>query len=145
MKKEYKNKIHFDFSIWNYEDITHKEITHILRIIPSKVYVKGERINPENPKISKQNGWILKSSLDKYVSFEDQLNVMLDLLEPKIEELQMLSEKHKCEFEFSLAIFILNQNESTPWVHLNKRYNDFIRKVDVEFDFDIYYPPEDEE
>ncbi len=71
---------------------------------------------------------------------------MLDFLEPKIDVLAPLSKKYECEF--SLAIFIMNRNESTPWIHLDKRYNEFIKKfikkVDVEFDIDLYCPPDDE-
>jgi hypothetical protein len=137
MEKEYKNKVYFEFTIRGYEDIT-----CMLGITPSKVYIKGEPMNPRIVIKAEQNGWRIKNPLDEYTSFEEQLEAMLDLLEPKIDILKPLSEKYECEF--SLAIFIFNRNESTPWVHLTKRYNDFIRKVEVEFDLDLYCPPDDE-
>ncbi|CVK16164.1 protein of unknown function (DUF4279) [Apibacter mensalis] len=145
MEKLDLNNMYFDFCIWNYEDITHEDITRMLEITPSIVYVKGQRIRPNIPRLSKQNGWILKNPLDNKSLFEDQLNAMLDLLEPKIEILQMLSKKYGCEYEFSLALFIYNRKESTPWVHLTPRYNEFIRQIEVEFDLDLYCPPDDEE
>jgi hypothetical protein len=139
------NELYFEFCIWNYEDITHEDITKLLNINPTMIYIKGKPMNPKMKILAKKNGWRIDNPLDNKSLFEDQLNAMLDLLEPKIEILQMLSKKYGCEYEFSLAIFIYNRKESTPWVHLTPRYNEFIRQVEVEFDLDLYCPPDDEE
>lgn len=40
-----KNEIILRFSIWGFDDITHDEISELIGIKPSKVYVKGERKN----------------------------------------------------------------------------------------------------
>jgi hypothetical protein len=145
MEKLDLNNMYFDFCIWNYEDITHEDITKLLNINPTMIYIKGKPMNPKMKILAKKNGWRIDNPLDNKSLFEDQLNAMLDLLEPKIEILQMLSKKYGCEYEFSLAIFIYNRKESTPWVHLTPRYNEFIRQVEVEFDLDLYCPPDDEE
>jgi hypothetical protein len=139
------NELYFEFIIRGYNDITHEDITRMLNIKPSKIYIKGKPMNPKMKILAKQNGWRLNNPLANKSLFEDQLNAMLDLLEPKIEILQMLSKKYGCEYEFSLAIFIYNRKESTPWVHLTPRYNEFIRQIEVEFDLDLYCPPDDEE
>jgi hypothetical protein len=68
---------------------------------------------------------------------------ILDVLEPKIFVLKEYAKKYTCEF--SCALFLNNREESVPWIFLDKRYNAFIREVDAEFDFNIYYPPLDEE
>lgn len=145
MEKLDLNNMYFDFCIWNYEDITHEDITKLLNINPTMIYIKGKPMNPKMKILAKKNGWRIDNPLDNKSLFEDQLNAMLDLLEPKIEILQMLSKKYGCEYEFSLAIFIYNRKESTPWVHLTPRYNEFIRQLEVEFDLDLYCPPDDEE
>ncbi|CVK16209.1 protein of unknown function (DUF4279) [Apibacter mensalis] len=139
------NELYFEFIIRGYNDITHEDITRMLNIKPSKIYIKGKPMNPKMKILAKENGWRLNNPLANKSLFEDQLNAMLDLLEPKIEILQMLSKKYGCEYEFSLAIFIYNRKESTPWVHLTPRYNEFIRQLEVEFDLDLYCPPDDEE
>jgi hypothetical protein len=145
MEKLDLNELYFEFCIWNYEDITHEDITKLLNINPTMIYIKGKPMNPKMKILAKKNGWRIDNPLDNKSLFEDQLNAMLDLLEPKIEILQMLSKKYGCEYEFSLAIFIYNRKESTPWVHLTPRYNEFIRQLEVEFDLDLYCPPDDEE
>ena len=140
-----ENDLNLRFCIWEYEDITAETITQELGLIPYKVYIKGTKINPNfvNSRLAKVNGWIYGTPYENKDSFEDQMNKILNVLEPKINILKKYSEKYSCEF--SCAIFLNNREESVPWVHLDKRYNAFIREVNAEFDFDIYYPPLDEE
>ncbi|MDY6024799.1 DUF4279 domain-containing protein [Bergeyella zoohelcum] len=132
------NDVNLRFCIWDYEDITHEDITNLLGIKPYKIYVKGEKMNPKFNRVSKSNAWILGTPYENKDDFNNQMDKILDVLEPKIFVLKELSERYYCEF--SCAIFLNNREESTPWIYLSKRYNDFIRKVNVEFDIDIYYP-----
>lgn len=131
------------FCIWEYEDITHDKITKTLGLHPFKIYVKGEKMNPKFERLAKQNGWIYGTPYENEDSFEEQMRKLLDTLEPKTTILREYAKKYTCEF--SCALFLNNREESVPWIHFGKRYNAFIREVDAEFDFDIYYPPLDEE
>ncbi|WP_211245441.1 DUF4279 domain-containing protein [Sphingobacterium alkalisoli] len=115
------------------------EISRSLELDPQKVYVKGEPMSINNPRKSKNNGWIYGTSYDNRASFEEQLNKILDVLEPKMSILKGYAKKYECEF--SCAIFLLEDLPSNPVIKFNQRYNDFVREVDAEFDFDIYYPP----
>jgi Domain of unknown function (DUF4279) len=141
-----KNEIVLRFCIWDYNDITHQEITNTLGIEPYKIYVKGQKKNPKNPEGSaliKENGWLMESALDHFASFEDQMNAMLDIIESKIDLFRPFCEKYYCEF--SCAIFIRYDNEeSTPSVHLNARYNRLIKELNIEFDIDLYCLPNSE-
>jgi hypothetical protein len=135
-----RNEIIVRFCIWDFEDVTHDQLTQIIGVTPDKIYVKGEKRNPNNPSgtaIFKRNGWLKGSPLDKYSSFEDQLNSLLDLIEPKIQVLAAFSQS--CAFEFSCAMYVYTGNgESTPSMHLNERYNKVVKLLDVEFDLDLY-------
>ncbi|RXM40328.1 hypothetical protein BOQ62_06370 [Chryseobacterium sp. CH21] len=133
-----KNDLNLRFNIWDYEDINDSEITESLNLIPYKIYSKGKQINPNSSKLSKRNGWIYGPSYGNEESFEEQMNKILDILEPKIPILKEYAKKYYCEF--SCALFLNNREESAPWIHFDKRYNAFIREVDAEFDFDIYCP-----
>lgn len=83
------------------------------------------------------------SGLKRYASFEEQLDNLLGILESKTEVLKPISEKYYCEF--SCAIFIRYGNdESAPWIHLNKRYNRLIKELNIEFDIDLYCLPNEE-
>lgn len=138
-----KNEIYLDFRISGFEDITHDSITKMLGIYPTKVYVKGQRKNPQKTDgvaLFKINTWILNSPLDKYSPFDAHLNALLDILESKIDLLKPFCEKYYCEFSCALFIYYDNE-ESTPWVHLTSRYNELIKKLKIEFDVDIYCLP----
>lgn len=128
------------FCIWGFEDILPENITQLLDINPSKIYVKGKQMNSINPRIAKGNGWIIDSSLDKYAPFEDQMEALSDILEPKIDLLKPLCEKYYCEF--SCAIFMRYDNgESLPSIHLGSRYNKLTKELNIEFDIDLYNLP----
>ncbi len=136
-----RNQVDLRFSIWNFEDLSHSEISDTLGLLPQKVYIKGEfrnpkNTNPDSPRV-KKNGWILNSGLDEYAPFEHQMNNLLDILEPRIDTLKEISVKYLCEFSCALHVYRDN-GESTPSVHLDERYNNFIKEVNVEFDLDLY-------
>jgi hypothetical protein len=141
-----KNEVVLRFCIWDYNDITHQEITKNLGIEPYKIYVKGQKKNPNNLEGSalvKENGWLMDSTLDHFASFEEQMHAMLDIIESKIDLFRPLCEKYYCEF--SCAIFIRYENgESTPSVHLDARYNRLIKELNIEFDVDLYCFPNSE-
>ena len=139
-----KNEVVLDFVIAGYEDISHEEITNKLNVNPVKVYVKGQRKNPKFDALAKRNRWIMSSGLDKYASFENQMKAILDIIENNIELFRPFCEKYYCEF--SCAIYIRYDNdESTPWVHLDARYNRVVKELNIEFDIDLYCLPNKED
>jgi hypothetical protein len=132
-----KHEVILRFCFWDFEDILPDEITQIIGIEPVKVYRKGEKKNPKFPALTKQNGWLMESPLDKFSPFEDQMESILNLIESKIEIFKPLCEKYFCEF--SCAIFLRGDGEeSTPSVHLNERYNQINTIIKAEFDLDLY-------
>jgi uncharacterized protein DUF4279 len=138
-----KNEIYLDFTIADFDDITHDEITQRLDIVPTKIYLKGQRLNSQFTGISKRNRWLMGSGLDKHASFKDKMNSMLDIIESKIDLFKPFCEKYYCEF--SCAIFIRYDNdESTPSIHLDARYNQLMKKLNIEFDVDLYCLPNKE-
>ncbi len=134
---ENRNEIILSFCIWGFDDITHNDITIAMGIQPVTQHFKGQKVNPQFLPVAKKNGWIVESPLGKYASFEDQMNSILDILDTKRDILKHYCAKYYCEF--SLALYIQHDTEeSTPWVHLNSRYNAFIREFNIEFDLDLY-------
>lgn len=131
------NYVDLRFCIWGFEDINHEDITKELSLSPFKIYVKNQEINVVNK--VKENGWIYKKINNEENDFTKQLNDLLDLLEEKKDILKKYSNSYLCEF--SCAIFLLDNEESTPWIHFDKRYNEFVKDTKIEFDFDIYNPP----
>lgn len=135
-----KNEVDLSFCIWEFEDVSPDEISVLLGIKPFKTYLKGERKNPNFKGLSKQNGWILKPSTKKFSSFEDQLHSLLDILELKAELIKPICERYYCEF--SCAVFVYYGNgQSLPSIHLDSRYNKFVKNLNIEFDIDFYCLP----
>lgn len=65
------------------------------------------------------------------------MNKLLDMIEERIDAFQLLSSKYY--LEFACAIYTYKDNgESTPWVHLDKRYNTIAGILNIEFDIDLY-------
>ncbi len=137
MKK--RNEVDLRLIITDFEDIDHDYITKLLGIEPAYIRVKGEKRNPKNPDspIWKDNLWSFASGLEKYTNFEDQMNTMLDIIEEKKDGFKLLSSKYYMEFACAIITYKGN-NESTPWVHLDKRYNRIAAELNIEFDVDLY-------
>lgn len=131
-----KNEIVLRFCIWDFEDQTPDQITNLLQISPSKVFIKGERKNPKFAPIAEANSWFLNASAGKYAPFEDQMRWLVGIMEAKTEIFRSLSEKYYCEFSCAFYIYIGN-GESTPSVHLEPYAIEFLNRLKVEFDIDI--------
>jgi hypothetical protein len=137
-----KNEIILRFCIWDFDDISCDEMTQLIGIKPSKIYIKGQKKNAIGSALAERNGWLLDSPLNKYSPFEDQMNSLLDIIESKIDIFRVLDKKYYCEFSCALYIYFDNE-ESIPWLHLDARYNQLIKELNIEFDVDIYCLPND--
>lgn len=142
-----KHQIYLDFVIADFEDVSHEEISKILGIRPYKTYMIGQKKNPNSsspdPALVKRNRWVLRSLLDEYSSFENHMNALLEIIEPKVNLLKPFCEKYRCEF--NCAIYLRYENgESMPSVYLGSRYNSLIKELNICFDVDIYCFPNDE-
>lgn len=138
-----KNEIILDFRICDFNDITHDEITRKIGINPIRIHVKGEKRNPKNPNspVIKKNDWLMSSGVDIYSSFEDHMNALLTIIESKIDVFKPFCEKYYCEFACAMFVYFDNK-ESTPWLHLNARYNKLLKDLNIEFDLDLYVFPD---
>lgn len=139
MGREDRNEIWLNFVLADIDDIMPDEITAITGLQPSKVFVKGAKRRPEkeNSPVWPKSVWRLAASEDKYMPFEEQMDRLLSILEPKITLLKPLCDRYYCEF--FVAIYIYRDNEeSTPSVHLEKRHMKLMNELNAEFDVDLY-------
>lgn len=130
------NKVILDFCLWGFDDITPDEISAMLGIQPTKIYIKGKVANSSLTLVAKENGWRKNAGLEEFASFEDQMNALINIIESKAEIFKLLCDKYKSEFSY--AIFLNNQEESTPSIHLDQRYNNLIKILNSEFNIDLY-------
>ncbi|GGH16493.1 DUF4279 domain-containing protein [Sphingobacterium alkalisoli] len=136
-----KNYVNLSFCIWGYEDVSDMIISASLALKPQKVYTKGLLIDGDPPLLAEYNGWIFGMAFSNKDPFEVQMNKILDALEPKTSILKVYTQKYHCEF---LGLIFLNtREESAPWIHFDKRYNAFIRELDVKFNLNICFSSAD--
>lgn len=132
-----RNEVKLSFCIWGFNDINHDELTEILEIKPSKIFIEGKRLNPKFPRLAKENGWFIDPPVARYASFSEKMTALLNIIEARREKLESICKRYYCEF--SCAIYIYNDEESTPSVHLDSRYNNVTRDLNIEFDMDLYF------
>lgn len=135
-----KNEVHVSFCIWDFDDITHDGISDLLKVMPSKVHIKGEKKNPKFNQLASSNGWFLDSPLGIYCEFDEQLDSLLNLMNHNLEGFQTICKKYYCEI--SVAIYMYFDNgESTPSMHLTKDQIHRLNLLNLEVDFDLYTLP----
>lgn len=133
-----ENKVELYFKIETEDDIDIELLNKKLDInVDFKIYKKGEIKNPSNKKSDAKwtiNKLVLKSksSLD----FVEQLNFFLDKLNPKKDEIMKYNDN--CLIYFSCAIYLHSLNNPSPYINLTKRYTDFIKDTNIEFEIYIY-------
>lgn len=134
-----KNEIILDLRIFDFNDITHDELTMLIGLKPVKIHIKGDKKYPEklNSPLIEKNNWFLGSGLDKHSSFDEQMNAMLDIIESKKDVFRSICKKYYCEFRCATTIYYGNK-ESVPWVYLGERYNAINKELKIAFDLDLY-------
>lgn len=141
-----KNEIWLDFVIQDIKDTPVEKITTFLGVEPTFVQLKGEvrnakvaQLNPSRtPQLWPVTRWWLSASADKSVSFEEQMAMLLDIIEPRVDLFKEVCNKYDCELVLALYIYVDN-DESTPWVHLDKRHLRILNELELELDVDIIH------
>lgn len=112
-----------------------KLITEQIGIEPSGTYIKGEKID-DRDLYRKETCWFLETDYQESFDVNQQLNYLLNLLEPHIEKLKTLRMKHNLNFLFSFSIRVMN-NES-PAISIEQKAISITYDLKAEFDFDLY-------
>lgn len=128
------------FCIWDFEDISPEQLTEIIGLQPVKTYIKGQT-KSTNPNfhgyLAKESGWIIDSGCSEDSSFEEHMNALCVILESKLEVLKSICQKYSCEIKCTPTVYS-GTEESTPSIHLDQRYNNLVKELNIEFDLDLY-------
>jgi hypothetical protein len=119
-----------------------EEVKTMLRLKPCSLGIKGNHIK-DNPVYEKYftNIWVLKSGTNSDVPFDEQITVLLDLLEPKIDALKEILSLPNVEGELFLGFGSGNgQGGAFFKKELLRRITDFGLSIDL----DLYPPSGDE-
>jgi len=126
---ECNNYLYFSF----YADYFDVEIvTRALGLEPTSVMLKKDPIP-----ISTY--WNYKIVAGNDINLEQYLEMMIAILEPKVDDINNLKEKLKLETCIMLVIDVdINPEASTPYFGLNKRTINFLDKTGTTVHFDLY-------
>lgn len=123
------NYIYFQFGAAYFET---EKVTMALRIEPTSVRIKKEPV-------PKSTTWKYQINVGDEIDLETPLGKLIDIFEPKMEEIKRLKEKYNLETRVQFVIDIdINPESSTPFFFLNKRTINFLNKTETEVDFDLY-------
>ncbi|MBC6481736.1 MAG: DUF4279 domain-containing protein [Hormoscilla sp. GM7CHS1pb] len=110
-----------------------EEITNKVGIIPSETWRMGELIHPKGTIRHQQNGWSLKSKLEKSAELEDHVKYVLEQLQPGWIPLAELCTQHDAEIDCVIYV-----NGQVTAIHFDKRIIDLVNKLNAEIDVDLY-------
>jgi hypothetical protein len=123
------NYIYFVFDA---EDFDTDKVTNELKIEPTSVRIKKDPV-------PKSTSWKYQINVGSEIDLETPLEKLINILEPKIEEIIRLKERYNLETRLQFVIDIdINPKSSTPFFMLNKRTIKFLNKTETEVDFDLY-------
>lgn len=124
------------FCVWEFNGKTHDDISEALGLEPTKILIKGVPIEPKRNFIARFDGWYYEADTNRKLPFEQQINVLLDIIEGNMDRFKSICSQHKCEISLGLYLYS-NIDESTPWIHLTKRYHQVMSQLDIALDMDI--------
>ncbi|MDJ0600378.1 MAG: DUF4279 domain-containing protein [Crocosphaera sp.] len=113
-----------------------QNITNKLKIIPTKTWKIGDRINPKTTLTRKHNGWVLDSKLSKDNDLESHFKSLFYQLQPVWESLQEIA--YHYDIEISCVIYT---DGEIPTIHLDKEIINKSHQINAEIDIDLYVLP----
>ena len=128
------NELSVRFCVWEFNGKTHDEISEVLGIKPTLAFTKGLPIEPKRVSIAKFDAWFYEADTNQKLPFEQQINILLDIIEGNMDGFKSICSQHKCEISLFMLLF---PDESTPWIHLTKRYHQVMGQLDITLDMDI--------
>lgn len=134
-----QHRISVDLRIADFE-CSPEELTNIIGISPTRTWRQGDLVTPRTAHRYKENGWELSSGVSQHESFDNHVNALLDIIEPKIDAFIEIGSKYFATL--SCAIYMYDNSEnSLPWPHFTKRSMAVLHHIGAEVDFDLYILP----
>lgn len=132
-KQKTENQV--KYAIYDFE-CSSEELTKQLGLEPTESHIKGEaRLvgKIKHKVISKENTWILKSSLSVNSSVEEHILHLLKIIEPFEESFTKIAEKYYTEFSCGIHFYEVN-----PGIHIDNAIVRRIARLNARIDLDMY-------
>lgn len=119
------------------DNILPEEITRRLGISPSLKWLKGEPLKGGG--VQECSGWEINTDYEKSLDINGQLNLVIDKIKEKREELKYICNRDGMESKFSIVIKI--ENGQTPAIVMNREVIELAYSINAEIEFDVYANP----
>jgi hypothetical protein len=112
------------------------EINALLDVEPSRVFLKGDLIGPRSgDRRRRHSAWLLNSPLSENVPMELDLAWLLDILEPRRDQVQALAQKYKVIFFCGFS----SENGQGGFT-ITSAMLARLAKLGIDFSLDLYPP-----
>lgn len=110
-------------------------ITEKLKVVPSKVWRQGEKIN-QRDKVREYSNWGLSTEYEESYDINEQINKVLIVFKNKKQELLQLKDLFHLDYKIEIVINV--ESNETPAIYLEKEIIQFCNDVGAIIDFDLY-------
>jgi hypothetical protein len=130
---------HVSFVVTDFSSVA--EVTELMGMEPTRAWAKGDpmprRGRPPFPRPFSK--WIIAASPEPIVDFADQIEALLQLLEPRAASVGKVMERYPC------VISVITDYEwFNPGFQLSVGHMSRIAALGLPMDFDLYFLPKDE-
>lgn len=116
-------------------------VTRLIGVVPTEAYAKGDHYVSSTGEIllHRESAWRLHNPLPRTAHVDDQIEALLDLIEPYSEGIREAVARY--EVGVGCAIFY---SDFTPGIHLSENVVPRIAALGLSIDFDLYFLSEEE-
>ena len=111
----------------------HVDISSLLNMQPTGIWCVGEVIRLGSLMKHKENGWYLKSNLNKAALLEDHIQSLLGKLKSAEQQFKMLGENYHMALSCSIYFY-----DDMPDIHMSRDIIKALALINCEFDLDLY-------
>ena len=131
------DEIHVYLSISDFEPAAPSDVTALLGMEPTAAWRKGDAIAGLRRACRPTSAWRLQNPLPRTASFEDQLQALLEILEPGADQVRAAAERYGAQI--SCAAYFASFN---PGFGLSADHVARVAALGLSMDFDLYCLPE---
>ncbi|MEO4052877.1 DUF4279 domain-containing protein [Solibacillus sp. CAU 1738] len=124
------------------DDFPLEIVTERLRVLPTKTMKKGERTPYKGLTHFRFTSWVYGTDITDTLDVDDVLMPVIDMLEPRIHEIDLL--KKELNLKAIIRIVIHIHNGYTPGFVIGTRASRVAAAIDADFDIDLYAYPYEE-
>jgi Domain of unknown function (DUF4279) len=127
-------------------DLDPEEITRKVGIVPTKTFLKGDRIHPKGSRTHDRSGWQVRSNLEQSVDDLDaHIRSVLDKLKTGWQPLiELIEQSQQYDAWINCVMYYTPEESGTgSGFHFDRAILEEIHQLKAEIDFDLYVlPPE---